>query len=636
MRITQRMPLAITLLVVLPSAGSAQTVSEAPGGASTQSVAPNANGQPVPATKTRQPAAAATGQRETEMLKITVGNPTPLSNCLYQNLASVAVSRTGVVAAFYPKRGTGPNFYRTSTDGGRTWGQEMAAPGVDLPLAGGTHNATLRGGGVLKYLTTGSSFAGEAEFRKAQLEGEYVNGWFTLHSTFAWFDDNFTKYEIAPVQVYMPDAVTTKRPVTGISWWPIFSDKMIQLPNGDLLAAMQGLFKGDSRGRTILCVSSDRGHKWRYYATVAYDLQDPNPNVPGWYIGFCEPTLAMLSNGQLLCVMRTQYAHPPAEYKPMVVCWSDDQGKTWTKPVATQPHLMNISPTLATLDNGVVACQYGRPGFHVVFSLDHGHTWRDRISFSHQVEPALTGQFDIIKAGPNDLVAIGNDASGVKVWPISVERVVVSPARVALTGRVVDERGHPIADAMVERGPNRYSVDDWVVDPLGWDKRVRHGNGHPDRITPIEYLPQLTYRSIQKTNGYPTVRTDEQGRYVFDDVDLGEYVLTVEGDDYAPQHRHVNARPQPQAVDFILKPGRRVRGQVVDAAGQPMGGVCVVLNQWHCHTDPQGTFHWSVEAPIPQQVVLQVYKKYDTQFTTLKTTVTLAQLVSQPMILNRK
>jgi hypothetical protein len=572
---------------------------------------------------------------EAEILRITVGQPTKLSNVVYTNTASVAVSRTGVVAAFYPKRGTGPNFYRTSSDLGRTWGKQMDAPGVDLPLAGGTHNATLRDGGVLKFLTTGSSFKGEAEFRKSKMQGRYVDGWFMLHSTFAWFNDDFTKYEIAPVQVYMPDAVTAKRNGGGMSTWPIFSEKMIQLPNGDLLSAMQGLFKGDSRARTIICVSSDQGHKWRYYATVAYDVKDPNPDLPGQYLGYCEPTIAMMSNGQMICVMRMQYAHPPAEYKPMAVSWSDDLGKTWTKPVATQPHLMNICPTLATLDNGVVACQYGRPGFHVVFSLDHGHTWQDRISFSHQVEPGLTGQFDMIKAGPNNLVAIGNNADGLQVWPITVERVKVSPARVALTGRVVDERGRPIAGAVVERGPNRYSVDDWVVDPLGWKKRVRHGNTHPDRITPIEYLPQLSYRSIQKTSGYPTARTDEQGRYVFEDVDLGEYVLTVEGDDYAPKHRHVNVRPQPRAVDFILKSGQLVRGQIVVAAGHP-GGVCVVLNQWHCHTDSQGYFDWSVEAPVPQQVTLQVYKKYNSRFETLNTKVPFSQLESQPIILPRK
>ena len=626
----------VLLLFAMVGCGSGTELAKIPDGTFTWPAEPKSHGQSAKAASTQQQASAENRLLETEILNITVGQPTKLSNVVYQNSSTVAVSRTGVLAAFYPKKGTGPNFYRTSTDLGRTWGKEMGAPGADLPLAGGTQNVTLRDGGVLKYLTTGSSFKGEAEFRKAQMEGEYVDGWFTLHSTFAWFNDDFTKYEIAPVQVYMPDAVTTKRPSTGISTWPIFSDKMIQLPNGNLLAAMQGLFKGDSKARTIICASSDQGHKWRYYATVAYDLQDPNPDLPGQYLGFCEPTIAMMSNGQMICVMRTQYAHPPAEYKPMVVCWSDDQGKTWTKPVATEPHLMNISPTLATLDNGVVACQYGRPGFHIAFSLDHGHTWQDRISFSHQIEPALTGQFDMIKAGPHDLVAIGSDDDGLKVWPITVERVKVAPARVALIGRIVDEQGRPVAGALVERGPNRYSVDDWGVDPLGWEKRVRHGNGHPERITPLEYLPQLSYLAIQKINGYPTTRTDEQGRYVFEDVDLGEYVLTVEDADYAPKHRRVKVRSKSTPVDFILKPGRLVRGQVVDVAGQPMGGVCVVLNQWHCHTDSQGYFQWSVESPVPRQVDLQVYKKYNSQYETLETTIALTQLERQPITLKKK
>ena len=106
-------------------------------------------------------------------------------------------------------------------------------------------------------------------------------------------------------------------------------------------------------------------------------------------------------------MLRTQYSHLPGEYRPMAVCWSKDLGKTWTKPTLTKPHLMNISPTVQVLDNGVVACQYGRPGFHVAFSLDNGHTWQDRISFSDLPEPVITGQFDMIKVGPNKLVAIG-------------------------------------------------------------------------------------------------------------------------------------------------------------------------------------------------------------------------------------
>ena len=64
----------------------------------------------------------------TDVLKITVGEPTKLSDLGNQASASLSVSRTGVVAAFYPKPETGPEFYRTSTDGGLTWGPEMSSP----------------------------------------------------------------------------------------------------------------------------------------------------------------------------------------------------------------------------------------------------------------------------------------------------------------------------------------------------------------------------------------------------------------------------------------------------------------------------------------------------------------------------
>jgi hypothetical protein len=54
-----------------------------------------------------------------------------------------------------------------------------------------------------------------------------------------------------------------------------------------------------------------------------------------------------------------------------------------------------------------------------------------------------------------------------------------------------------------------------------------------------------------------------------------------------------------------------------------MGGVCVVLNQWHCHTDPPGYFQWPVESPVPRRVMLQVYKKYKSQYEMMKTTLAL-------------
>ena len=344
---------------------------------------------------------------ETEILKITVGDPAHLSRLVGQNTASLMVSRTGVVAAFYPKLVDSPKFYRLSTDGGHTWSQEMDSP---PELGGGQDSGTLRDGGVIMPTSDPQPSASGKE------------GWYDV--MFVRFADDMMSWESEAVEIYLPNAGPTS---LDIKHPALSKGKMVQLPNGDMLAPMFGGFKGDSESihRAVIVRSTDQGCTWEFYASIAYDPVDPHPELPGQYLSACEPSITLLPNGKMVAMLRTQYSHLPSEYKPMAVCWSDDLGVTWTKPATTQPHLMNISPTLAALDNGVVAIQYGRPGFHVAFSTDDGRTWRDRVSFSHLPEPFITGQFDMIKAGPNELIAIGSDKDGVKVWPLSVERLMV-------------------------------------------------------------------------------------------------------------------------------------------------------------------------------------------------------------------
>ena len=550
-------------------------------------------------------------EEETEILKITVGQPTHLSRLVYQNTASLMVSRTGVVAAFYPNLvSRGPKQYRVSTDGGHTWSPEMKGP---PPLGGGHDSGTLRDGGVIMATNDPQPSASGKE------------GWYDV--TFVRFADDMLSWEFELVQFHLPNAGPTSLDVKnpGLS-----KGKMVQLPNGDMLAPMYGGFKGDSENihRAILVRSTDQGRTWEFYASIAYEPVDPHPELPGQYCGAGEPSITLLPNGKMVAMLRTQYSHLPSEYKPMAVCWSDDLGVTWTKPVATQPHLMNISPTLAALDNGVVAIQYGRPGFHIAFSTDDGRTWRDRVSFSHLPEPFITGQFDMIKVGPNELVAIGSDKDGVKVWPLSVERIMVSPAHVTLTGRVVGEGLAPVAGALVELGPNRYTADDWL------EHATKLG---PWKATPLTIgSPALGYRSIRKENGYPTVQTDAEGEFRFESVKLGEYVLTVEAEGYAPEQRHIKLDPEARPEHFRLKPGRIVRGKVVDERGKAIGGVCVVLNLWHCHTDPDGFYHWSVEPPAPEQVTMRAYKRYSGQYETLKAIVPFSDLERQPITLKNR
>ena len=547
--------------------------------------------------------------QETEVLRVTVGAPTFLSPLVYQNRASVTVSRTGVVAAFYPKPGTGPKYYRTSTDGGGTWGKEMEFPPQSVtPMSVG-----LKDGGVL-------FMSGCAVPVKGGKPGE-------LEASRIVFSDDFKTYEGGTSAVFIPDAALNIR---WAEFWPPFDKgKIVQLPNGDLMAPMYGNFKGDAQYRTMIVRSTDLGKSWNYHATVAYYPNDPDPGLVGGYCGYCEPSIALLPDGRFLCAMRTQGAQFNGEYRPLYVSWSDAQGKNWTKPVPTIPHLMNIWPTLAVLDNGVVACQHGRPGVHLAFSVDGGRTWRDRVSFSDLHEPVITGQGDIVKVGPNRLVAIGNDAEGIKVWTIDVERVQVSQAHTTLTGRVLNAEGAPVVGAKAQLGPNRYAADSWTesedLDPWG----ATHNPVHP---------PELGYRSIAEGDRYPVVKTDARGQFTFENVKLAEYVLTVEADDYAPQWRHINvaADPKGRTQQFQLKSGSSVRGRAVDHTGKPVGGVCVVLDKLHIHADSNGFFHWAIDAPVPDEVNVKVYKRYNGDYTTFEEKVSPSRIEGEPIVVRRQ
>ena len=308
---------------------------------------------------------------ETEILKITVGEPTKLSSKVYQNMSTVMVSRTGVVAVMYQKPGIEPRYpkhtrrgsamgYRVSTDGGVTWCKEMIAPDA---FGGGQNSGTLPDGGVIIPATDPkpSTAHTRAEGWKGEADPDpsatTKTGWYDVR--FVRFTDDMMSWQAETVRIFQPKGIPFFRGEGGLGFT---KGKMVQLPNGDLLSPMGGAWEGDGVARSWIVRSTDQGRTFKYYATIDYSPQDLNPELPGHYIGSDEPSIAMLPNGQMVAMLRKQYAHYAGEYKPMAVCWSDDVGKTWTKPITTKPHLMNISPTLAALDNGVVACQYGRPG----------------------------------------------------------------------------------------------------------------------------------------------------------------------------------------------------------------------------------------------------------------------------------
>jgi|GEM_PF-1183581 len=558
--------------------------------------------------------------RPTEILEITQGKPVKLGPYGYVNDATLGVSPTGVIVAGVGVRkwpGMHEQWitYRVSRDGGKTWTEPLQGFG---PVRSGAESwATLRGGGVLQV---GGWRTSPVENRK---------GWWQTILT--RFHNDMIRYQIEPVRVFMPDAgFVISEPSPLYMSGPHFgTGRVIQLPNGDLLSPMQGKFRGDTKYRVFVTRSVDRGRTWRFLGTIAYNPIDQQSELPGQYVGHAEASIALLPNGRLLSVMRTQYTQMTAEYRPLNASWSDDMGKTWSRPVATTPHLMAIHPNLIVLDNGVVACVYGRPGFHAVFSIDNGHTWQDRISFSHLPEPRITGQVHANKTGPNSLMVIGGVSSaGTQVFPLTVKRTRVPSTMGELAGRVFDTTGRPIAGATVQRGPNRYAADDWLEHETDLDtwKAAPQIVGNPG----------LAFRSIRKPDDRTTVQTDAEGRFRMTKVPLGEFILTVEARGHAPQHRHVTVRPKPQPHKFSLSAGARIRGRVVDSQGKPISGVCVVLDHWHCHTDREGYFHWSARAPLPKQVTVRVHKRYNDTYTTFKQQVRFSELERRPITLQNR
>ena len=174
-------------------------------------------------------------------------------------------------------------------------------------------------------------------------------------------------------------AVTRSRMSSQSEWQevaPVLSTvvpkEIVMLPDGTFIGGVCGQSANiDTYFYNTYCVaSSDCGRTWRKRGTIAHQ---PEASTHGY--GSEEFSLVRTASGKLLCAMRTDLCSYDTEatVATMLAC-SDDDGRSWSTPRVIAP--TSVTPHLVALDNGVIALVYGRPGVHLLFSIDEGHTWR--------------------------------------------------------------------------------------------------------------------------------------------------------------------------------------------------------------------------------------------------------------------
>jgi thiol-disulfide isomerase/thioredoxin/uncharacterized GH25 family protein len=118
--------------------------------------------------------------------------------------------------------------------------------------------------------------------------------------------------------------------------------------------------------------------------------------------------------------------------------------------------------------------------------------------------------------------------------------VMVLHRGTSITGKVTDPDGKPVKDAIVIWGDRPY-----------WEHR-----------------PQQE------------VRTDEQGVYRFPPLPAGEMHVTVVAEGLMPERIKSHLAPDMPAVNFALKPGKKLQLRFVDKSGAPVPRVAVAIAGW--------------------------------------------------------
>ena len=144
-----------------------------------------------------------------------------------------------------------------------------------------------------------------------------------------------------------------------------------------MLPVFGSLSDEDTSGRVDCCGvlrSKDGGENWGDFTLMAYDKANRD-------IAYNEVDVEPMPDGTLVAAIRTEWRSGPSGHPwSTSFCFSEDQGRSWTKPELG--YFGNV-PDMALLpDGGLAVAAAALP--RVVFSYDGGHSW------SREVPPHST------------------------------------------------------------------------------------------------------------------------------------------------------------------------------------------------------------------------------------------------------
>jgi len=232
---------------------------------------------------------------------------------------------------------------------------------------------------------------------------------------------------------------------------PYWQNRLSVLPDGTILwaHACQDPGTRDRQDWQVVCLESvDGGCTWRYRSAIT---ENHPPASAGYGAG--EQSLALMPNGDLLCVMRTKMSNQMEDTHHLAAARSTDGGRSWS--VVPPISEFSVTPALVALENGMVALLYGRPGVHVRVSANSGMSWSESMPLVGPSEADLTAMpladwwkvrhdfscanLDVVVTGPDRfLAAYSNfqyENADHEICKSIEVREITCPARVAAKKR---------------------------------------------------------------------------------------------------------------------------------------------------------------------------------------------------------